>query len=193
MAAVRDRTRTYPPGALVVVGGVPGSGKTTLLRRVAVDGTATVLDSDDMRRRAQSALGTTRGYGLYRPVVHALHWLSIARALRRPGGVVVHETATRTASRLLLATAARLRGREAHAIFLDVGPRAARAGQTARDRRVGDRAMRRHVRRWTLLRGRLAGGPPRGFTSAVVLSRRTAGSLRVLRFAGADEPAAPAA
>ncbi len=51
-------------------------------------------------------------------------------ALRSPGAIVVHSTATRGWDRRLLAGAAR--GRTAHLLFLQVEPDTAVAGQRAR-------------------------------------------------------------
>jgi predicted kinase len=174
----------YPAGAMVVIGGLPGAGKSTFLRRVELSGAVRVLDSEQVQAAWRARLGTARGYGLYRPLVHLAHHLRIARALaREPGAVVVHETATRELTRRWLATWARRHGREAHLLLLDVDPATAEEGQRARGRRVRPRSMARHVRAWNALRADLGRARRAGYVSCTVLDREAAGRARALRFA----------
>ena len=69
--------------AVVVVAGLPGAGKTTL-----VAGEARALDSDTLREAWAPRLGGLP-YALWRPLVHARHWVAIWRSLARPDGVIV--------------------------------------------------------------------------------------------------------
>jgi predicted kinase len=180
----------FAPGAAVFVGGIPGAGKTTFIARTVRPGDAIVLDSADVRRRLRARLGRRVPYGLYRPLVHAIHLLRVWRALARPAesaAVVVHDCATRTLLRRLLRRRASRPGRPVCLVLLDVDPAAARGGQEARGRRVRARAMRRHERRWA---GMVAGTPPRpvpaltaeGFADVRVLDRAAADAVARLRF-----------
>ena len=90
-----------PPAALLVVAGVPGAGKTTLLSRIDAPGSL-VLDPEPIRFRYQRLLGRTP-YRLWRPLVHAEHFLRVVLALPGPWGLIVHDTGTRGWRRRLLA------------------------------------------------------------------------------------------
>jgi predicted kinase len=157
----------YPPSSLVVVGGIPGAGKTTLLRRAFAGTPARVVDTDDVRERVQTVLGTRRGYALYRPLIHLTHWLRIRSALQRGGPVVVHETATRPSSRRRLARWARRHGRVPHLVLIDVDAAEALESQRNRGRRVCGRG------RWTgtCSAGRGCGRGPSRVRRSTVTSR----------------------
>ena len=133
-----------PPGsvAVVVVAGLPGAGKTTL---VASEPRA--LDSDALREAWAPRLRRLP-YGLWRPLVHARHWLAIWRALERPEGVVVVRPFTSARLRRAVLRRARRHHPAVHLVVVEASPEQARAGQRARDRMVRERAMRRHERRW---------------------------------------------
>jgi GTPase SAR1 family protein len=174
-----------PARALLVVGGLPGAGKSTLLRRLFPGDTpgVTVLDPEHVQAAVAGLLGTRRGYRLYRPLVHLWHGAAVVLALRVPGAIVVHSTATRGWDRRLLAWAAR--GRTAHLLFLQVEPGTALAGQRARGRRLTAAGMRRHVRREARLRAELAAGtlPGReGFATVTVVDRAGADALEAVTF-----------
>jgi predicted kinase len=129
-------------GAVVVVAGLPGAGKTTL---VAAERGA--LDSDALRETWAPNL---RGlpYALWRPLVHAWHWLAIWRAAGRPEGVILVRPFTTGWLRRAVLRRARRHHPAVHLVVVDATPAQARAGQRARGRTVGERAMRRHERRW---------------------------------------------
>jgi hypothetical protein len=85
---------------VLLVAGVPGAGKTTLLVRADTSGSA-VLDPEAVCSRWRPALGRLP-YRLWRPLVHARHYLGVLAALRGPAGLVVHEPGTRAWMRRLL-------------------------------------------------------------------------------------------
>jgi hypothetical protein len=107
-----------PPAAVLVVAGVPGAGKTTLLSRVDA-AQSQVLDPEPIRARYARRLSRLP-YRLWRPLVHAEHYLRVLLALPGRAGLIVHETGTRAWRRRLLAAAARRFGRTAHLLLLDV-------------------------------------------------------------------------
>jgi hypothetical protein len=165
------------PGShdVVVVAGLPGAGKTTL---AASEPRA--LDSDHVRA-AWAARLTAIPYPVWRPLVHAWHWVAVWRALGRADGVVVVRPFTTGWLRRAVLRRARRRHRAVHLLVVDATPAQARAGQHARGRRVGERAMRRHERRWAA--ADLAGEGwttvlrvPRGADSQRILSRLSADS-----------------
>ena len=165
---------TYPPDAVVVVAGVPGAGKTTLIRRAVDRDAVRVVDTED--RRDGRPPGPLRLYaGHYARIVAAI-------AGRRP--VVVHSRGTLGLLRRGIATLARLRGRPAHLILLDVDPAVAEASQRGRGRTVGRDEMRRQVARWrSLVTGRPADRlGAEGWASVIVLDRAQAAEVRALRF-----------
>jgi len=182
------RRLTFAPRALVVLGGLPGAGKTTLLERLGGVPGAVVLDSAGATARWRRL---PVPYRALRPFAHLEHHARIALAVvTAPGGVVVHETATRAASRRWLLALARLARRPAHLVLLDVDPATARAGQVARARVVPAASQARHARRWRALRaaaadGRIAHEP---WASVRLLSRTAAGALDEVALA----PPAPA-
>jgi uncharacterized membrane protein YkoI len=128
--------------AVVVVAGLPGAGKTTLVSSVPG-----ALDSDAVREAWAARLGRIP-YPLWRPLVHARHWLAIWSALRRPEGVIVVRPFTSGRLRRAVLRRARRHHHAVHLVVVDATPAQARAGQRARGRAVGERAMRRHERRW---------------------------------------------
>jgi hypothetical protein len=173
-----------PPAALLVVAGVPGAGKTTLLSRVDAPGSL-VLDPEPIRARYQRRLGRAP-YRLWRPLVHAEHFLRVLAALPGACGLVVHDTGTRAwRRRLLTGLAARL-GRTSHLLLLDVPAEVALAGQRDRRRALRRSAFAAHWRNWRQLRAALAasgpGGPPgleaEGWRSVRLLDRPAADRLR---------------
>jgi ABC-type cobalamin/Fe3+-siderophores transport system ATPase subunit len=165
-----------PAGSLVVIAGLPGAGKTSLLRRLAATAPADVvaLDSEDVATRLRRL---PVGYRLLRPLVHAVHLLTVLAAVSGPVScVLTTDPLTGPGRRLLLGTAARLTGRRLHVIVVDASVAEALDGQWSRGRRLGSRRMARHVRRSPALRRR----PPFA-TSAVTLSRAGAGTTAGLR------------
>ena len=127
---------------VVVVAGLPGAGKTTL---TAAEPRA--LDSDRVRAAWAPRLRQLP-YPLWRPLVHAWHWLVLWRALGRPEGVVVVRPFTAGWMRRAVLRRARRRHPAVHLLVVAATPAQARAGQAARGRAVGARAMARHERRW---------------------------------------------
>jgi predicted kinase len=131
-----------PGDSVVVVAGLPGAGKTTL-----VAGEPRALDSDALREAWAPRLGRLP-YPLWRPLVHAWHWVAIWRAVKRPEGVVVVRPFTHGWLRRAVLRRARRHHRAVHLVVVDATPAQARAGQRARGRTVRERAMRGHERRW---------------------------------------------
>jgi hypothetical protein len=151
-----------PPAALLVVAGVPGAGKTTLLSRVEAPGSL-VLDPEPIRDRFARVLAPVP-YRLWRPLVHAEHFLRVLLALPGRRGLIVHDTGTRGWRRRLLAGLARRLGRTGHLLLLDVSAEAALEGQRRRRRAMRRSAFATHWSNWRRLRGALAapGAPGRG-------------------------------
>jgi predicted kinase len=165
---------------LVVVSGLPGSGKSTLMRR-AVRGPR--IDSQETRDRWARRMPRLLPYAIYRPLVRLAHYLRLRRALRSGAGLVVHDCGTQAWVRRWLAREAARRDAALHLILLDVAPGAALAGQGARGRRVSHYAFARHRRAIArLVRAVAAGQLPPGCTSAVLLDRSAADTLRTLHF-----------
>ncbi|MFI6582017.1 AAA family ATPase [Embleya sp. NPDC050493] len=182
----------YPASCVLVVTGLPGAGKSTLLARVVTPGpTVAVLDADLVRARWAVRAGRIP-YRAYRPLVRLSHYGEVARALRGPGAVVVHDSGRNPILRRVLVFAARRRGSSAHALLLDVSAHQALAGQRARGRGVSTPVFARHHREWRELLARLTpwldAGPtlasaPGGFTSCVLLDRPAARTLSRIVFA----------
>ncbi|RKS08103.1 hypothetical protein DFP74_3793 [Nocardiopsis sp. Huas11] len=184
----------YPRRSLVLVAGVPGAGKSTLLRRLFGFGEnerrtvltaegVRVIDSLQSRYRLRPLLGRIP-YPLWRWVVHVLHLVRMAAALRG-GPVVLHECGTRSPVRVLLALLCRLRRYEMHVLMIDATPQQALNGQNARGRRVTVRSHRAHSRRWRRLRAATRHGPAAfapGARSLLTLDRRRAQELAWIRF-----------
>lgn len=174
-----------PPRALLLVAGVPGAGKTTMLARTDTSGSL-VLDPEHVRQAYLRRLGRLP-YRLWRPLVHARHYLNVLAALRRRDGLVVHEPGTRAWMRRLLAWLAARAGRQPHLLLIDVGLHDALAGQRQRRRRMRRPAFERHWRRWEALRRQRGGLPEEGWASVRLLDREDARRLRRIEI-----PAAPA-
>jgi hypothetical protein len=145
-----------PAAALLVVAGVPGAGKTTLLARVDAPGSL-VLDPEPIRDRLQCLLGPLP-YRLWRPLVHAEHFLRVLAALPGPSGLIVHDTGTRGWRRRLLVGLARHWGRSGHLLLLDVTAETALEGQRRRRRAMRRSAFATHWHNWRRLREELSGG-----------------------------------
>ncbi len=188
------RGMVYPRRSLVLVTGVPGAGKSTLLRRLfglRGDEERTVLTAEGVRvidsLQSRLRLGPLLGpipYPLWRWVVHVLHLVRMAAALRG-GPVVLHECGTRSPVRLLLALLCRLRRYEMHVLMIDATPQEARNGQNARGRRVTEHSHRAHSRRWRRLRTATRHGPAAfapGVRSLLALDRHRAQELSWIRF-----------
>jgi hypothetical protein len=173
-----------PPGALLVVAGVPGAGKTTWLSRVDAAGSL-VLDPEPIRTRYERRLGRLP-YRLWRPLVHAEHVLRVLAALPGRAGLVVHDTGTRGWRRRLLAALARACGRSGHLLLLDVSAEAALEGQRRRRRALRAPAFAAHWRGWRRLRAELLSPAARpgpglrgeGWASVRLLDRPAADGLR---------------
>jgi predicted kinase len=127
---------------VVVVAGLPGAGKTTL---VAAEPRA--VDSDAVREAWAPRLAPLP-YRIWRPLVHARHWVAIWRALGRSDGVVVVRPFTSTWTRRSVLRRALRHHAAVHLVVVEATPAQAREGQRARGRTISARAMRRHERRW---------------------------------------------
>jgi AAA domain len=167
-----------PQAALLVVGGVPGAGKTTLLSRIDAPGSL-VLDPEPIRDRFQRQLGRVP-YRLWRPLVHAEHYLQVLLALPSPSGLIVHDTGTSGWRRRLLVGLARRCGRTSHLLLLDVTAEAALEGQRRRRRTLRRSSFATHWRNWHQLRAELStpDGPAEGWTSIRFLDRPAANRLQ---------------
>jgi AAA domain len=170
-----------PKAALLVVAGVPGAGKTTLLDRVAAPGSL-VLDPEPIRRRYRRLLAALP-YRLWRPLVHAEHYLRVLLAQPGRSGLIVHDTGTRGWRRRLLIASARRCGRTGHLLLLDVSADAALQGQRHRRRVLRRAAFAGHWHRWRTLRAELttpgdaASLRTEGWTSVLLLDRPAANRL----------------
>ena len=167
-----------PRAALLVVGGVPGAGKTTLLSRIDAPGSL-VLDPEPIRDRFQRQLGRVP-YRLWRPLVHAEHYLRVLVALPSPSGLIVHDTGTSGWRRRLLVGMARRCGRTSHLLLLDVTAEAALEGQRRRHRTLRRSSFATHWRNWHQLRAELStpDGPAEGWTSIRLLDRPAVNRLQ---------------
>jgi predicted kinase len=181
----------YPASGVLIVTGLPGAGKSTLLARVTTPGRdVAVLDADRVRARWERRAGPIP-YRVYRPLVRLSHYREVARALRGPGAVVVHDSGRNPLMRRATVLAARRRGSSVHALLLDVTAHQARSGQRERGRGVSTSVFARHHREWRALLGALTPWPasgPRpvspvaGFASCVLLDRTAAGRLTAIVF-----------
>ncbi|MFE7384750.1 AAA family ATPase [Streptomyces zhihengii] len=174
------RRLVFGEGDLVVVSGLPGSGKTTLIQRAA---RGLGIDSQDTRDRWDARMPGLLPYAAYRPLVRLAHYAGLRRALRSGESVVVHDCGTQAWVRRWLAREAARRGRELHLLLLDVPPRVARDGQRERGRGVSGYAFARHRRAvGRLVADAESGRLPSGCSSAVLLDREAAATLRSLIF-----------
>ncbi|MFI9202292.1 AAA family ATPase [Streptomyces sp. NPDC053048] len=145
----------YPPGAVVVVSGLPGSGKSTLLRRWSA--AAPVIDPRTVHVACESVMPARLPYAVYRPWARLEHFRWLRTEVRAGGPLLVHDCGGRPWMRRWLARTAGLQGRELHVVLLDVGTAEALAGQEARGRRAPARAFARHRRGLDRLLRTLAG------------------------------------
>ncbi|WP_084701668.1 AAA family ATPase [Cryptosporangium arvum] len=165
-----------PYRAFVIVGGVPGAGKSTLLHRLRVTsprGVFSVRDPEDIRTRWERLLGGRRGYRYWRPLVYLEHYVRLLLALPGRKTIVLHDTATRGWARRVLSILARLSGRPALLLWLNVSLAESLDGQRIRGRKVPERTLRRHWRRWSRLRPVTEDGEP-GFESVHTITRDVA-------------------
>ncbi|MDG4533906.1 AAA family ATPase [Streptomyces sp. AV19] len=185
----------YPPGAVVVVSGLPGSGKSTLLRRWS--GAGRVVDPRDVHVACESAMPDFLPYAAYRPWARVLHFLRLRTGVRAGGPLLVHDCGSRAWMRRWLGRAAGRLGRELHLVLLDVGPAEALAGQHARGRSTRPHVFARHRRGLSRLLSALPapGTATRGrrpvppmvaeAASVVLLDRTTREHVRVVTFGAA--------
>jgi predicted kinase len=160
----------------VIVGGVPGAGKSTLLHRLRVTsprGVFSVRDPEDIRTRWERLLGGRRGYRYWRPLVYLEHYVRLLLALPGRKTIVLHDTATRGWARRVLSILARLSRRPALLLWLNVSLAESLDGQRIRGRKVPERTLRRHWRRWSRLRPVTEDGEP-GFESVHTITRDVA-------------------
>jgi len=162
-----------PYRAFVVVGGVPGAGKSTLLHRLRVTsprGVFSVRDPEDIRTRWERLLGGRRAYRVWRPLVYLEHYVRLVLALPGRKTIVLHDTATRGWARRLLGLVARLSGRPALLLWLNVSLEESLDGQRIRGRTVPERTVQQHWRRWSRLRPITEEGEP-GFAAVHTVTR----------------------
>ncbi|MCC3769841.1 ATP-binding protein [Streptomyces sp. UNOC14_S4] len=145
---------SYPPGAVVVVSGLPGSGKSTLLRRWS--GAAAAVDPRDVHEACEAVMPARVPYAVYRPWARFEHFRWLRAGARTGEPLLVHDCGSRPWMRRYLARAVGRQGRELHVVLLDVGAAEALAGQEARGRRAPGRAFARHERRLRQLVRRLS-------------------------------------
>ncbi|MCA6096566.1 ATP-binding protein [Streptomyces sp. SCA3-4] len=150
----------YPPGAVVVVSGLPGSGKSTLLRRwsqAAADDTPpagpgrtpvapSAVDPRAVHVACEAVMPARLPYAVYRPWARLEHFRWLRAEVRGGGPLLVHDCGSRAWIRRWLARTAGRQGRELHLVLLDVGAQEALAGQAARGRWASRRAFARHRR-----------------------------------------------
>ncbi|MFD0571755.1 AAA family ATPase [Kitasatospora gansuensis] len=134
----------YPPGAVVVVSGLPGSGKSTALHHWA--DAAPVIDPRTTHLACEAVMPDWLPYAVYRPWSRLRHFRRLHIAARDGGHLLVHDCGSRSWLRRHLARLLRARGRELHLIVLDVGTTEALAGQRARGRWAPPRTFTRHDR-----------------------------------------------
>jgi predicted kinase len=176
-----------PRRAFVVVGGVPGAGKSTLLHRLRVTtprGRFSVRDPEDIRTRWERVLGGRRHYRVWRPFVYVEHYVRLLLALPGRRTIILHDTATRGWARRLLAVLAKLSGRPAILLWIDVSQAESLEGQRVRGRKVPKKALKRHWRRWARQRPAARQEEP-GYAAVHTLTREDA---RVVVLAPAERP-----
>ncbi|MGW6824406.1 AAA family ATPase [Streptomyces sp. NPDC055005] len=136
---------SYPPGAVVVISGLPGSGKSTLLRTWS-PGTLTV-DPRDVREACRARVPVGLPYVVYRPWARFEYVRRLHEALGTGRPLLVHDCGSRPWIRRWLARSAARHGRELHVVMLAVSAADALAGQEARGRWAPARVFARHHRR----------------------------------------------
>ncbi|WP_082598357.1 MULTISPECIES: AAA family ATPase [unclassified Kitasatospora] len=134
----------YPPGAVVVVSGLPGSGKSTALRHWST--AAAVVDPRTTHLACEAVMPGWLPYALYRPWARLRHFRRQQRAARSGQHLLVHDCGSRPWIRRHLARTVHRQGRELHLVLLDVGPDEALTGQQARGRWAPRRVFARHQR-----------------------------------------------
>lgn len=143
-----------------------------------------IVDSDQVRALLPRPFTGGPGYLLTRGPVYLLHWIRIALAMAAPADVpvFVHDPATRSWTRHLVALLARLNGRPVHLLWVVAEPEQARAGQRQRGRRLPTATQLRHEQRQQRIRAGLAAGTVRfpGFASARFVTRDEAADLHVV-------------
>ncbi|MEV0595181.1 AAA family ATPase [Nonomuraea cavernae] len=186
-------TLRFPAGSLVILTGLPGAGKTTLLRRLyTLDGSesrpvaagpVTVIDSYQSRLWWAGRLGWAP-----KPartgIVFATHLWRVHRALTTGRAVIAHNRGCGPWVLRIFAWLARRSGADFHLLLLDASPEAARAGQLARNRVVGERTFAWHRRHWSALLARARAGVVEPAVGAIVLDRASADLLEGIRFDG---------
>ncbi|MGX1761456.1 AAA family ATPase [Streptomyces lydicus] len=146
---------SYPPGAVVVVSGLPGSGKSTLLRRWSE--AASVVDPRTVHLACEAVMPARLPYAVYRPWARSKYFRWLRTAVRDGEALLVHDCGGRPWMRRWLARRAGRQGRELHLVLLDVGVAEAMSGQRARGRWAPRRAFARHRRGLDRLLGALSG------------------------------------
>ncbi len=146
---------SYPPGAVVVVSGLPGSGKSTLLRRWSE--AASVVDPRTVHLACEAVMPARLPYAVYRPWARWKYFRWLRTAVRDGEALLVHDCGGRPWMRRWLARSAGRQGRELHLVLLDVGVAEALSGQRARGRWAPRRAFVRHRRGLDRLLGALSG------------------------------------
>ncbi|MGI5447250.1 AAA family ATPase [Streptomyces sp. CA-243310] len=136
---------SYPPGAVVVISGLPGSGKSTLLRNWS-PGTLTV-DPRDVREACRARVPVGLPYVVYRPWARIEYVRRLHEAFGTGRPLLVHDCGSRPWIRRWLARSAARNGRELHVVMLAVSAADALAGQEARGRWAPARVFARHHRR----------------------------------------------
>ncbi|NJP90782.1 ATP-binding protein [Nonomuraea sp. FMUSA5-5] len=191
MLRVEGARLRYPPGALVILTGLPGAGKTTLLRRLygmhgaeslpVTSGAVAVIDSAQSKRHWQGRLAWAP-YPVRRAVVFVTHVTRIRQALTQGHAVVAHNRGCGPYVLRGFAWLARRHGADFHLLLLDAPPDEALAGQRARGRVVAARTFARHQRRWDSLLTRVKGGDPAPAAGARIMDRAEAGLLEAIVF-----------